>query len=602
MVLSLLIASCDKEETSTGKTTDEGTDKVVVTESSESSGSTGKVETGTGEGDEEEDGLISPDVPKYGGMLNLLGRDQGNFDTFLVFSYMAGSTYRTHDRLIGGDFYKGLAGTGETDWIYGAVGNLNVLTGYLCESWEFADSETTIYHIRKGVHFHDKPPTNGREMTADDVVFSFNRLWFECKQGDWVQYAPENKPISFTATDKYTVEVKVPAHNQGDLLTAMGEATAIYPQDAIEYFGDMSDWKNCIGTGPWMLDDYVAGSSMTFVRNPNYYMMDPMHPENRLPYFDGVKNLIMMDSSTQLAAMRTGKIDMMATVDADAKSTLTKYNESIVAQKRINSPICIYYRLDKDLPWNDIRVRRAMNMATNKQRIIDDYFEGEGYMLAVPYHKYASHSQFYIPLEEQSESVQELFEYNPEKAKELLTEAGYPDGFQTEVTCQNTIISGINMVDYLSVIMDDWAKVGVSVKITALDSSIYTGVKRGRTYEDAIMEPLTGYPYPYLFTAYRTEDMANLNVTEEPYLRECYNRCMKVLYKDTEAMQAVLKECGPYILEQALGIWMPANDVYTVWQPWLQNYRGEQFGAVLRSDEWQMWVWMDTELKKSLGY
>jgi hypothetical protein len=111
-----------------------------------------------------------------------------------------------------------------------------------------------------------------------------------------------------------------------------------------------------------------------------------------------------------------------------------------------------------------------------------------------------------------------------------------------------------------------------------------------------------GYGWPYELSAYRLGDAANMTMVEDPLIRDYYEKIQAVLYKDTDEMNRLLKEVGPYILDQALAIWMPAKDVYTVWQPWLQNYKGECWGGVARPDEWAQYVWLDMKLKESLGY
>ncbi len=556
---------------------------------------------GGSEAGEKEEGLLSPEVPKYGGTLNILGGDPSSFDEALTMKFLARTSYQTNDSLMGGDFYKGPTGTGETDWVSGACGNMDVLTGYIAESWELIGNDTIIYHIRQGVHFHNKPPTNGRELTAEDVVFSLNRLWFESDKTLHAMNPPFLKPTSITALDEYTVEVKVPPAMQGTLLVEIG-VDGIYPKDAIEQFGDMSDWKNVIGAGPWMIDDYVSGSYLHLVRNPDYYMTDQEHPENRLPYIDAVRARIIPDASTQQAAMKTGQLDYIDIVDFESLTSLTTHNKDILSKPRMNAPLNVYFVMDnQESPWADLNVRRAMNMAINKQVIIDDLFSGHGYMLANPYHRYSSHAAFYTPLEEQPESVKELFVYNPEKAKELLTEAGYPDGFTTDVVCQQTVYRGMNMVDYLSVIAADWEKVGVNVKINAVDSTIFTSMKNGRTFEDAILVDYQGYSAPFKFLGY-IENFSNMNKYVDPVMQNYHDSMHQVLYKNTSEMNRILKESGSYILDQAFAAWMPAMDVYTIWQPWLQNYNGEVWGGVATPEEWSRYSWLDENLKKSLGY
>ena len=83
----------------------------------------------------------------------------------------------------------------------------------------------------------------------------------------------------------------------------------IYPPEVIEEHGDAKDWRTIVGTGPFMLTDYVLDSSITFKKNPDYWRNDPKYPENRIPYIDEMRMLIFPELATRMAALRTGKVD-----------------------------------------------------------------------------------------------------------------------------------------------------------------------------------------------------------------------------------------------------------------------------------------------------
>ena len=80
----------------------------------------------------------------------------------------------------------------------------------------------------------------------------------------------------------------------------------------IKEHGDVKDWRNLVGTGPFEITDWVEGSSITWTKNPNYWGYDEKYPENRLPYIDGMKMLVIPDVATRVAALRSGRIDVMA--------------------------------------------------------------------------------------------------------------------------------------------------------------------------------------------------------------------------------------------------------------------------------------------------
>ena len=177
-------------------------------------------------------------------------------------------------------------------------------TGQLAESWSQPDPLTVIFNIRKGVNWHNKAPMNGRELTAKDVEYNLHRAFglgsgFTAENKPPVLYGDAfvNLPVeSITATDKWTVVIKLKEPSL-DLLRQFVDhsATFIMPPEVIEQYGDVQDWSNVVGTGPFELTDYVEDSSITLQKNPDYWGFDEKYPENRLPYIDQLTSLIMQE-------------------------------------------------------------------------------------------------------------------------------------------------------------------------------------------------------------------------------------------------------------------------------------------------------------------
>jgi len=358
MVAALLLASCGPAEVEEEVVTPEEEEEVVAEEEVAVTEEEEMVPDSLGR-------LVAR--PRYGGVLIRTG-SASHFDEGFGTPYGWTVGDLTNEELLTGDWMKGPAGTDEVSWHGTSYFNLDYVTGSLAESWELTDSDTLVFHLRKGVHFHDKPPVNGREMTADDVVFTINRLFYDCPQAYLIKIIKE-RPESITALDKWTVEIKCVAGEVGTMLQMLGDAVRIIPREMVDTYGDMQDWRNSCGTGPFELVDYVPMSSLTLVRNPNYWMTDPLHPENQLPYLDGVKVLEIADLSTRLAALRTGKIDYLGSVSLEDGEDLLRTNPELNNVKTLgegNSIYLIYHRIDKpELPFQDIRVRRALQMAVD---------------------------------------------------------------------------------------------------------------------------------------------------------------------------------------------------------------------------------------------
>ena len=212
----------------------------------------------------------------------------------------------TTDPMFGGGASRGVDGVAEklgmVDWgidrdVYDLTGAffyfpLSVLTGRLAESWETPDPTTVVFEVRQGVRWHDKEPMNGRELTAQDIEYNFHRVWglgsgFTAPHEFYTGPLARIPVESVTATGKHTVEFKLKQPRLGALeLILLDHGAFILPPEVIKQQGDVKEWRNLVGTGPFMLTDWVDGSSTTWTRNPYYWGFDEKFPENRLPYFD----------------------------------------------------------------------------------------------------------------------------------------------------------------------------------------------------------------------------------------------------------------------------------------------------------------------------
>jgi peptide/nickel transport system substrate-binding protein len=371
----------------------------------------------------------------------------------------------------------------------------------------------------------------------------------------------------------------------------------MYPKEVVDMYGDFKDWENSCGTGPFCLTDYVVSTSISYEKNPSYWHRDKLHPDNQIPYIDGVKQLIIPDQSTQIAALRTGKIDTHEGVRWEDAELLTKQCPELKYIIRITPPSMPVGRMDKEeLPFKDIMVRHALCLAVNQQEIVDDYYEGNATLFALPWPPTPTYSQIFTPLEEQSATVQELFTYNPQKAKQMLADAGYPDGFKTEIVCD------MGSVDFLSMVREYFLAVGVDMEIKPLERGAFWGMNRARTHPEMIFKFTPDYMVPFRMLTVREESFDNPAYFEHPLTRECYEVVSAAAGIDDSIVNAELKKIGPFMLEQAWGIWMPAPHAYKMWWPWLQNYNGEGNMGYFDPNRWSQYIWLDEEMKSAMGY
>jgi len=135
--------------------------------------------------------------------------------------------------------------------------------GQLAESWEQVDPLTVVVKLKKGINWQDKAPVNGAELTAEDIAFSFNRQRTSPKSAKQIL----GLIADVVATDKYTVmfKMKVQDADQMQNITC-GKYVTVYPKAVIDKFGNMDDWKNLVGSGPFIMTDATPGNAYTFTR------------------------------------------------------------------------------------------------------------------------------------------------------------------------------------------------------------------------------------------------------------------------------------------------------------------------------------------------
>ncbi len=566
--------------------------------------------------------------PKYGGSATLYSSvDMPQWDVIGAFR-LSGAYWPAgpvNETLLVRDWTRGPLGTEE--WVGGITirGVPNTTeTGLLASSWETTGPNTFTFTIRQGVHFaldqssEASRLVGGRELTADDVVQNSVRNWTVGYTSRAYPYLddmenPANS-IYVSPDDRWTIVVKSQPGRLGNVwrMFPIGINQIMAPE-VWEKYGrgdnnEILDWWHMVGTGPFMLKHHVAVSSYSYERNPNYWMNDPFFPENQLPYIDGFKALIIPDKSTMTAALRTGKISTsddslgeLAFGREDAAALLEAGNLEFT-KFRATGGGSIFLRVDKpELPIYDIRVRQALHMAINFQELKDLYWEGDAEIFMDPLGP--DYLDFWRPLEEMSPALQELFSYNPDKAKALLAEAGYPDGFKTEV-----ILSAL-YVDLFSVIKNYWADIGVDLQLEVRNGTVHRAIGRKKSHAEMYQWTGTSGVTHLWASTYRMKGGGNYAMSPGVWHKKVLAK-MTENYFDLDARRAILYEpmaegmpsWVEHVTLQSYQIVLPQPYKYVMWQPWLKGYGG----ATTVSDTGHMsgmgYVWIDQELKKSMGH
>ena len=486
---------------------------------------------------------------------------------------------------------------------------LDVVKPHLAESFETPDPTTIIFHIREGIHWHDKAPMNGRELTADDIVFNFHRMTglgsgFTEKS----PYAGNITGIEFesiTATDRSTVVFKlkqIDFRALSSIYSESWEGSWIYPPEVIQEHGNAQDWRNLVGTGPYSITDWVEGSAVTYTKNPNYWAFDEKFPENRLPYADEIQLLVIPDVATQLAALRAGNIALLRGLSVDEAESLQRTNPELVMSSNVFKTKSAYAMDVRKPPFSDIRVRQAMQLALDTETINQSLYGGFGDPTPLGFVG-AAVLGFYTPFEEWPEEVKAMYGYDPERAEKLLDEAGYPRGsdgtrFKTELVLDPVRAD----VEVVQVAKDYWSQIGVDVEINVTDVATISSLINAHSYEGMIIGMRATDNNPLLFAriqAYSNE-MWNASGAQDPE----YDAIVEAAESAStyEEMQRLVKEAYMYHIKQLWSTWGPRPPVYHFNQPWLVSYNGEKsLGGGMYSTVLAR-LWIDQELRESMGH
>jgi len=541
---------------------------------------------------------VAAEAPKYGGKLVILS----NYPTLNPMNWDQADWGWKHgndtglaiEHLLTGDLQKGPRGTNEYPFTADAWIPPSVTRGELAESWEIEkDPLAIVFHLRKGVYWQEKPGVmERREFTADDVVYSQTRLAGARKAiPTYVSFVEK-----WVARDKYTAVALLKEWNANwPYRMAWGYYDGIQAPEQ-EKAGP-GDWKNLCGTGPYMVTDYKTGHSVTWTKNKDYWDSEEVDGKKyKLPYTDEIVTMIIPDAASRLAAFRTGKIDLMMTVGKVDKDSLLKSNPKINwARRPMARGYPLALRMDTK-PFDDIRVRRALNLAVNQQEIIDSVYEGDGNLNDYPFPFYFK--DVFTPIEEMPKSAQELFTYNPEEAKKLLAEAGYPNGF----TFKAQVSSGSNM-DVESLIVAYLAKVGVTLELETMNYPSLVSMMYKKTHGPGyFFSNDHGNPYACIRKNFVSGQTWNPYMFADKHLDDVFFKTINDPNLSTEEGFKRMKDLAVYVIDKAPAIWIPGYYTNAVWWPWVKNYYGEvRIGANRPSHIWAR-IWIDQDLKKKMGY
>lgn len=346
-----------------------------------------------------------------------------------------------------------------------------------------------------------------------------------------------------------------------------------------------------------MLTNFVQGSAATFSKNPDYWGTEKVDGKTyKLPLVDSLVFRNIRDVSTANTALRQGKVDILESVRWSDVDQLKKSTPQLQWARWLNmSGLFLAMRTDTK-PFDDIRVRRALNMAVNKQEIVDAFYGGHAELFSHPQHP--DYTGYFAPMDTMPESVRELFAYNPEKAKKLLAEAGYPKGFTFKVQVCSCNPDHMELLPLVAAYLE---QVGVKIDIQPMEYGSFLSTILAKNHAPGLFSQTPhANPTTSLRTNFLPGQQANTSIYRDPE----YDRRLAAAYaeQDEPKRKAMIQELTREILDKAPYIWMPTPYVFTAWWPWVKNYGGELRAGANRPGPIYARIWIDQEMKKKMGY
>jgi len=348
----------------------------------------------------------------------------------------------------------------------------------LATAWKQVDPVTWRFTLRKGVTFH-----NGEAFNARAVKFSFDRLV------DPNQKAPMGTRLmalkEVKVVDDFTVDI-VTKEPYAPLLYMISLYMSILPPDTVKQMGDAQFARSGIGTGPYRVVKWVKDQELVLEANPKYW--------RGAPRIGRVVFRPIPEDSARIAALQTGESDIIASVPPERWKDLQQEKATRLSAR---TGTMLYMGLNTfQPPFNDVRVRRALNHAIDVDTIISKILLGTADRMNGPFFKSALGYDKSIP----------PFRYDPALAKKLLAEAGYPNGFETVLSALPAQEGASKMLEVAETVAYQLGQVGVKVKIDTLEpATTFARYRAGEFKMYFFTWPESPEPDRYLYTLFHSQ-------------------------------------------------------------------------------------------------
>jgi peptide/nickel transport system substrate-binding protein len=429
------------------------------------------------------------------------------------------------------------------------------LKGDLAESWQGSpDQRVWTFKLRRGVKWQNLPPVKGRELTAADVKYCFEAY---AKEG--VQTFTFQEIEGMETPDTHTLRIHLKTPNALFPQNVAEPVAVIFAREVLEEDGDLK--KRLIGTGPYTLKEHTRKVRVVLQRNPDYF-------DTGRPYVDEYVILSTPDSATRTAAFRTGQSDFLVVQSLSEVEAVRKTNPGAVVQAVpfTLTPFGVALAQDRP-PFNDVRVRRAISMAIDRQKQVDTVFEGHGLLgCGVPYN-------YYQDTKPTMKDLGPWWQYRPAEAKKLLAEAGHPNGFETTLFYYEY---NPQMTSQIQLVQQELKKnLNISVKISKLDYTSYYGRYVEGKWDGMAWGFQSGHAVGLDERAYvymHSKSTKNFFKVNDPVIDELTSKLRQI--PGQAEQRATARRIVDREYDQVLRMWMPWGTQFVLFQPHLRNVAG----------------------------
>jgi ABC-type transport system substrate-binding protein len=513
-------------------------------------------------------GQTPNDQPKSGGTLNI--RDTAFYTNLDPTQALRGEASliatRVMDALVR---YKVTPGTGYDE---------NVLVPAIAEKWETAaDGKSFTFHLRKVVKFQNVPPVNGRELTSEDVKWSFEYISRTGRFKD-VKFAKSNQ-IAFQfegldridTPDPYTAVVVFKEAFAPFMSYSASKDMYITAKEAYEA-GTINDKP--VGPGPWMADipSWQSDAVMVFKKNPDYW-------QTGKPYVDAVRQIVITDEASAKAAFQTKQIDVLGETEStrDAEEMMKVVPNALYATYMGHNALRIYYNV-RVAPFNNVKFRQALSLATDRDEFVKTATGGKG--------RYGIDGG--LPLMFTDEEARKMAPYDPEQAKKLLAEIGYTSNPIT-IECLYTTAYGEQLLQDMQLAQSQWKKVGINMIITTMDRTDLSNRRRDGNYMMAPTGSGGGEAEPdfYAWFYFHPKSGSNYYQVNDQKLTDFADGQRRQV--DPEKRMQMLRDEAKYIHEQGFALWPYFSPGFSFYHPYVKGFTPHRSRGVAPSPE----VWLD---------